>query len=87
MTSLVAAQECISFLRFLCQSYDAVEMSDTFQFFSCDTDPNGVNFPPPFLLFVENGDNSGCSAGAAGPPRSHNRVVGWTAVSGGAAGE
>lgn len=36
------------------------------------TDSNGVNFS---FLFIENGDNSDCCAGAAGPPGTHNRVV------------
>lgn len=48
------------------------------------TDSNGVNFS---LLFIENGDNSDCCAGAVGPPGSHNRVVSGTEVSGGVAGE
>lgn len=31
-----------------------------------------------FSLLIENGDNSDCCAGAAGPPRSHNRVISGT---------
>lgn len=42
-----------------------------------------------FSLLIENGDNSDCCAGAAGRPRSHNRVVSGTEElsGGGVAGE